>query len=418
MDPLSYWWDGEARKGYCLLDRPHARAQLGGGALLMEPGSARPFSVALSEMPDDMLADLQRLREEAASAASEVTAARALLGTRPQLLAASMPAGIPTLSLGDRVDAVLTLARVSASLVAHGGVVQLLAGPTTPPSVTWSCTTATLRAVHGEVASVGDVKEYRLRLDAADHDALQLLCSSEQRLDEWLAWVRRNAPHAAVEREPPAVPSISSRSLSAPLASKVGSPASRLDNLRKLERGRSLSNVLSAGATSGSPSPLSESPRMRLQRMSSAQDGLAGERRTSGVMSESGSLPSATRARSSTTTSKGGDVAVKPRGSTISGWANRLRQSRSPQSSLSRSSLDGIDVFTSSLEDIMAEQTRVFPNLQIPSLLNFLAEEVIRWGGMSTEGIFRISASHAQQMELTQAIKRAKGFQYKLPPLK
>jgi hypothetical protein len=174
-----------------------------------------------------------------------------------------------------------------------------------------------------------------------------------------------------------------------------------------------------SGNTSGNVSA-TDSPNFTPRRQSSAEQNT----------SSSSLMPLATSGENDATSGT-----EKKAHRSVFGWAKKLYDKAGDLRGKDvKEGVKSMDVFVSSLEEIMEDQSVLFPNLKVPILMSTLAEEVVRRGGHCTEGegrktnfcfffffkkkfnagIFRISASHSDVAEAIAGIKKAKNYDYKL----
>lgn len=425
LDLLTYWWSQSTGQGFCVQHRPsEIPVQLGGGNVgpLRVVFRSLRGSTAIAGNPetDGLLKDLAQAQEEVAAGKSEAAKVRERLtasaGTssatatsssssssttvastsshsKEMGLSASTPV-IRSLNLvpGDRTDSVHarnaeTGSRMERQLVSSGASLRLTENAHETGVSLWSLPAG--QSLRSLVATVGPVAGHPFHLlFEGPHSELQVWCSNVEQMDGWVAWARKHHPKATVTR-------IDGGSSSSSPGSQTARP--KYAFTRRFVRQKSTIGSPDSSTTeeaSPSKSPVTAAKTMRVS--------------ADVASSSSEDLSSSHLAFSPERKGPGG----------FSKWAKNLLSKADPGSKRGSAVVKQVDVFSASLEEIMEEQVQVFPNMRVPMLMNFLTEEVLRCGGAKTEGIFRISASHAELADLVATIKKAKGFDYKLPPFK
>jgi hypothetical protein len=371
-----YWQDGEQL--YCGRHKP-----IGGNVVAKLSLASRAHTVRgeINVGADAILKDLQNSRDEMNFAKAEIEEFRQQLQSVDVEPSIDGVRSSVKLVSGDKTDFVMarhaeTGARVERQLVGVEGSLKLMEKGKLNGVPLWSVAAGKLVSCVGTVEpTLG--KNFHLKLEGP-HSEMQIWCRGEEQLDSWLWWLKTFHPQATLQREPPLevdepvrrrpvawkAPSINIRnrlSKSLPRASFQGSDTESQDE--------SSSMVSSSSKSKGRRSPSSSSPKTTLERKFH----------------------------------KGGMFT----------WAKKMYGggSKTAVADTGRKSKQ-LDVFTSSLEDLMEEQSQSVPNVCVPLLLEFLADEVIRLGGCSAEGIFRISASHDEVSNVVRDIKKLSGYDY------
>jgi hypothetical protein len=348
-------------------------------------------------------------------------------------------------------------ARVDHQLVGIVGAMRLTDKARESGAPLWSVPRGQLVSARGTLQTTAG-QPFLLHLEGP-HSEQQLWCRSAESLDAWLHWIRLNHPQAKVSRDPPVGAPAVATGPKRPVPSRLSTSFSHGSN------GAAAGN----GATSATKNPSTMTLRQRFQRGSSrlsVEDFHSSGEEGSSASTTPTVTPNLTRnatvaegqqpppppivippatARATPGTgsatnliggnSTGGSGFSDDASSAGSekaggrkkmfGWAKKLydkagdavqRNSGAEKGGSDKRPLS-LDVFATSLEDLMEEQAQVYPGLMVPVLMRFLADEIVRCGGHRTEGIFRISASHADVAEVVAVIKKARNFEYKLPPV-
>ncbi len=368
-----------------------------------------------------LIVDLEKLSVETRSARREVDALRDRLNVAAAQVPPSLTNNSPCLGLnvGDKTELVLARsadssgARVEQQLVGSGGMLKLCEKSKETGVPVWSAPKGRLVAVTATLASTAGAP-FHLRLEA-EASEIQVWCRSVEALDSWLTWIKNAYPACQIQRIP-AVGGEQQTQLqqqqqqlqqqnpnqqSSSRAALVRPSPSKPMHLSSHGSSQALSSSVPAQSPASTRSTFTL--RQRLQKTKSRQsmdidspasddtgyssnssvaDSPVGSRRSSNA-----SEPQVPQAKPLTHSGEDGSSSAEkkgPRG--MFGWAKKLYDKAGDLRK--EKDAKSVDVFMSTLEEIMADQEWAFPEAKVPVLMSMLAEEVVKRGGHVTEGLF------------------------------